>query len=652
MQYTKLIWRDGRPYSEEFDDIYYSSEESEGIPGESEFLHVFFKHNRLPERWLGRNDFVIAELGLGSTLNCVLTIREWLKHCAQQDLEKTLHYIAIEKHPLSANAIKELLGRHSQLKEICEQLIENYPPAVKATHCRSLFNGRVIIHYKFMDVSEALQNEKLNIDAWYLDGFAPAKNPDMWSQQLFNNIAANSGTDATCSTYTSAGQVKRNLVSAGFAVKKVTGFGNKREMLTAVLSESNSTGAELPAYRYKDKPWFVSPVNIKTVDKDAIVVGAGIAGLCVAYSLVRRGWKVTVIDKYGDTQKEASSNPAPIVYPRLSVDNAVDTEFYTAAYCYALHMFEVLQKKSQQKFWFSDGVLQKIEKNRISTIINKFGFNSDFVSIEKQLADSDGQITANFLNAGVVLPTILCEVLKQECGNKLDFIKAELTGVNYNADRWQCLIDNAVIKSSECIIIANGSEINNLGLPLCFPVQTVRGQVVVLNENTCSAKIKQTLNSDFHITPSINAKHYLGATYQINNNLKKISDADNQELLQLLENTYPNVFSDSDYSDAWVGFRTISKDRVPIVGAMPDIDFFSSEYADICHGNARNNYKPACHMTGLFVSAAHGSRGFTSSFLSAEIIASQITGEPSPVSKNIQSYLNPSRFIVNDLKRR
>ena len=80
MQYTNLTWRNGQPYSEMFDDIYYSSDENEQISGESEFNHVFFKNNGLPERWNCADDFVIAELGFGSGLNCLLTIREWLKH--------------------------------------------------------------------------------------------------------------------------------------------------------------------------------------------------------------------------------------------------------------------------------------------------------------------------------------------------------------------------------------------------------------------------------------------------------------------------------------------------------------------------------------------------------------------------------------------
>jgi tRNA 5-methylaminomethyl-2-thiouridine biosynthesis bifunctional protein len=442
MQYTNLIWRDGQPYSELFDDIYYSSNESEVISGESEFQHVFFKHNGLPERWQGRDDFVIAELGFGSGLNCLLTIREWLKHCAECNEEKTLHYVAIEKYPLSAQTIAELISRYAELKPFCDELLNSYPPAIETTHSRRLFDNRVVIHFKFMDACDALDDHKLNVDAWFLDGFSPAKNPAMWSQELFLSIAQNSSDGATCSTYTSAGLVKRNLQKAGFVVNKVSGYGKKRDMLVAELAVAQLNNTATSSLKYKDKPWFEPPQQkaasiLNTAIKNATIVGAGIAGLSLAYALVQRGWIVTIVDNQGDNQKQASSNPAPIVYPRLSINNDVDTEFFTAAYCHALYVFKSLQKKSQRHFWFDDGLLQLMDKKRITQIINKFQFNSDFISIVDGLIDEpvaameEEQVTVNYASAGVVLPAILCDVLKSECGNKLNIIDAEATLILY-----------------------------------------------------------------------------------------------------------------------------------------------------------------------------------------------------------------------------
>jgi tRNA 5-methylaminomethyl-2-thiouridine biosynthesis bifunctional protein len=202
------------------------------------------------------------------------------------------------------------------------------------------------------------------------------------------------------------------------------------------------------------------------------------------------------------------------------------------------------------------------------------------------------------------------------------------------------------------LIVAGGTAINETGLPVEFPVEAVRGQVTVLNANSTSSTIKKTLNAEVHITPMIDGKHYLGATYTRKNTNAAVEREDDLSLLGSLDRIYPDMFKEDDISTSWAGFRTISRDRVPIVGAVPDMEFFNDEYSDIRHGNNARSYRPARYKEGLYISAAHGSRGFTSSFISAEILASLIEGSPVPVNRKVLDYLNPSRFVVNDLKRR
>lgn len=666
MQYSNFIWRDGQPFSETFDDIYYSSSADGCISGESEFNHVFFKNNGLPERWHEDRDFIIAELGFGSGLNCLLTIREWLSQQAACGQDKRLHYIAIEKYPLSPDAIIALLSQYPALQEYCDELVENYPPAVEGFHSRFLFNDRVVIHYRFMDAYAALEDESLNVDAWYLDGFSPAKNPAMWSAELFKKIAQNSGSGSTCSTYTAAGFVKRNLQNNGFTVSKVPGHGSKREMLTASFH-----GDITPPLKYADKPWYQSPVKYNSKNKRASIIGAGIAGLCVAHALVKRGWTVSVIDRHGDMAKETSSNPAAVVYPRLSVNNDVDTELYTAAYCYSLYMLKVLQAKHSEPFWFDHGLLQLINKDRFLEILGKFQFNRAFVAIAEDLpeglavdaatpgksrigSDSDGNVYIEYAAAGVVLPAGLCAAIKAECGDRLTIVKAEVDAIVRVAGGWQCNSGRTKIDSGEIVVIANGTEIKSLdmGLGLYYPVENIRGQVAVLKEKAQSNRITKTVNAGKYITPALQGKHYLGATYSSDNTSPGIVLDDTYKLLTELDTVYPDLFGIDDCSGSWAGIRSMSKDRCPIAGAVPDVDFFNHAYADIRHGNTIKEYQPARYTEGLYITAAHGSRGFTSSFLTAEIIAAQISGEPVPVSKRVVDFISASRFIVNDLKRR
>jgi tRNA 5-methylaminomethyl-2-thiouridine biosynthesis bifunctional protein len=581
----------------------------------------------------------------------VLTIREWLNHCEASNSRKTLHYIAIEKYPLSPDTIIELMSRYPQLKRYSDELVEDYPPAVEATHRRSLFDNRVVIHYKFMDVLDALDDEGLDVDAWYLDGFSPGKNPAMWSQKLFSKLARNSRDGATCSTYTAAGLVKRNLQKAGFITDKVPGFGKKRDMLVARLPVAGEEVKEASPLSYDDKPWFQRPCPLDvTANKSATIIGAGIAGLSLAYSLVQRGWSVTVIDKHAGVAKGASSNPAPIIYPRLSANDDIDMRFYTSAYCHVLYVLKKLQRASGRQFWLAGGLLQLLDETRFNKILDRYKFNEDYISISD--GTPEGKVTIDYVSAGVVLPAILCEVLVEACADNLKIIEADIDGTRYHDERWYCFSGSDAIQDGDVLIVANGTEINQLGLKQKYPVEVVRGQVAVLNANEISSQIKKTLNADVHITPAIDGKHYLGATYSRDSGMTTASQEDNRALIESLNDIYPGMFTEDDCCAAWVGFRTISKDRVPIVGAVPDVAFFEAQYADIRHGSKTSVYDAAAYLKGLYISAAHGSRGFTSSFLSAEIIASLIDGSPMPVGKDILNYLSPSRFIVNDLKRR
>jgi len=263
-----------------------------------------------------------------------------------------------------------------------------------------------------------------------------------------------------------------------------------------------------------------------------------------------------------------------------------------------------------------------------------------------------GEAVVNFASAGVVLPAVLCDVLKNECGDSLNIVEAEVDSVAYDGGKWQCMRRFRIINETEVLIIANGVAVNNLAMPLKLPVETIRGQVVTLNETKASCCIKKTLNADVHITPAINGKHYLGATYVKGCVRLEPCQDDNRRLLESLDNVYPGIFNKNDCCDTWVGFRSVARDRVPIVGAVPDERFFKKHYADIRHGNTRKKYPTAAYLDVLYLSVAHGSRGFTTSFIAAEIVAAQIEGEPSPVNKKLREYLSPSRFIVNDLKRR
>lgn len=258
--FANIHWQDDKaPRSEQFGDVYFYLAD-----GLEESRYVFIHHNRLAERWKqlnGDNDdnnsgdksghFIILETGFGTGLNFLATWQLW-DQVAPSDW--TLHFISIEKFPLQPSDLEKACSAWPELSIYAEQLINNYPAPTAGIHIISLKNpnsdGTVQLHLLMGDIQHWLPqltqgSEQLlalhapwAVDAWFLDGFAPSKNPDMWSNLLFQHMQRLSKANTTFATFTAASMVRRGLQEAGFQVNKAPGFGHKREMLTGFFPSS------------------------------------------------------------------------------------------------------------------------------------------------------------------------------------------------------------------------------------------------------------------------------------------------------------------------------------------------------------------------------------------------------------------------------
>jgi tRNA 5-methylaminomethyl-2-thiouridine biosynthesis bifunctional protein len=223
---AKIEWRDGQPYASEFQDVYFSTDN-----GLLETDYVFSQGNDLATRWLNSSiqTFTIAETGFGTGLNFLCAVNTWLT--SAPPLAK-LHFVSVEKYPLSLTDITTALNFWPQLKAVYEPLLAQYENLIGSSEPISLFDNRVQLSLLIGDATLRLSEINEQFDAWFLDGFAPAKNPEMWQAELFQQMARLSKTSTTFATFTSAGDVRRGLIQAGFVVSKRNGFGKKREMLT------------------------------------------------------------------------------------------------------------------------------------------------------------------------------------------------------------------------------------------------------------------------------------------------------------------------------------------------------------------------------------------------------------------------------------
>jgi tRNA 5-methylaminomethyl-2-thiouridine biosynthesis bifunctional protein len=327
-QTSPLIdWQDGQPVSRRFGDVYFSRDS-----GLEETRHVFLEGNGLRERWAAlapHGRFTIGETGFGTGLNFAAAWALWDEVAPPG---ARLRYVSVERHPLAPADIARTLGLWAGLARPRQALLAQWSELPPGWHRFMFGDGRVLLTLLAGDVGAVLPRLDGRIDAWFLDGFAPAKNPAMWQPDVLAQVARLSALGATCATYTVAGEVRRGLEAAGFAVEKTPGFGRKREMLRGVLRRPPRA-----AWR---APWFARPVP-RAAEREAIVIGAGLAGTSTAASLAARGWSVTLLDRHDSLAAEASGNPQGALYARLSPHATALSELATAGLEYTARSLPV-----------------------------------------------------------------------------------------------------------------------------------------------------------------------------------------------------------------------------------------------------------------------------------------------------------------------
>ncbi|MEM9469064.1 MAG: tRNA (5-methylaminomethyl-2-thiouridine)(34)-methyltransferase MnmD [Pseudomonadota bacterium] len=368
----------GAPTSKQFDDIYFSAQD-----GLAETHHVFLQGNDLPQFWqearFYNTSFCIAETGFGTGLNFLAAWKLFEESAASH---QTLDFVSFEQYPLSPGEIDEALKPwDEQLGKYKKQLLEQYPIRVEGFH-RIVFNKNIVLTLIFGDMNEYIGELDAQVDCWFLDGFTPAKNPQMWSDTLYQNMDRLSYDGSRFATFTAAGDVKRGLENAGFAVKKTEGFGRKRDMLVGKYQNTK-----------KIKKTYSKPEKIG-------VIGGGLAGTSCAFALDQYGFDVTLYEASDKLASGASGNSIGLYNPRFSALKAPDSLFYTSAFAQiirtaqnaedvdytpsgALHLINAPEKEKrfaklvQNWNWHEDHICL-VSKEEASAIV---GINLDFKSL-------------------------------------------------------------------------------------------------------------------------------------------------------------------------------------------------------------------------------------------------------------------------------
>lgn len=644
MKYANLEWRDGQPYNPEFDDVYFSIDN-----GIEETEHVFIHHNQLQERFTenSKSSFVIAETGFGSGLNFLISVKHWLELSQPQ---QTLYFYSVENTPFTLEDLILAQKSWPELNHIAAPLQQQYCVASDGFHLFDLFAGRVKLILMIGDVHVMLPQMQARVDAWFLDGFAPGCNPDMWSENVFSHIKRLSQAGTTISTYTAAGFVKRALITEGFDVKKVSGTGNKRHMLTASLNNEVILPEKL------SQPWY-EPESWKISEKKVTIIGAGLAGVCSAWELVKRGFQVEIIDEAAEYATQASGNPAGMLMPRLSLQDSADAEFSTSAYLYALRCLQLIDSKQQA--WQQTGGMQLASSERIKKQISNYPQDTSLAQVldaNKASELSGLKIDAPvhyFSKAACVFPRELIQFLIEEMGEALSFTyNTHIDSIVYENKQWQLLSNNERVHKTPCLILANAWSIKQFSQFNHLELRPARGQLSYYKANQQSSQLKVPLSFEAYLMPENNGLHVSGASFELDDYTTELRDKEFQDNFQDINHWFKDLFEKDDISGGRASVRAVTPDRLPIVGHVIDYDKALKDYGDLHKGKVASSYPRAEALPGLFVNTGYGARGFSSAFLCSEMLAAMICDEPLPVSSRVRYALDSSRFLIRSIRKK
>ncbi len=623
----RLDWGDASPRSIFFDDIYFSGD------GVAETTHVFLDGNGLPARFERAQDFTIGELGFGAGLNFLVAWRAWLKAAKPQTAR--LHFLSVEAFPLTTDDLRRVHQQWPDLSDLSAPLIENWPPPHRGLHQIS-FAGGVTLTLYFGDALDGVAQAEACVDAWFLDGFAPSKNPDMWSDDLMREIARLSSPLATFSTFTVAGGVRRSLRAAGFEIEKRPGFGRKREMLSGALTHHITQPS-------KREPWFDRGVLAPLIsDARIAIIGGGIAGASLAHALTAAGFAPVVYEADAPASG-ASGNPAGLIMPRLDADDTPAAKFFAQAYLHTIRLLTTLQKKTPGILFNACGVqlkaLNETDQRRHQKLIEMPALPDDWIE------QTDGDLY--FPQGGVVDPACFVRALLGETR----IINQTAQRLQKNNKTWIVEDDGGNATAFDIVIVANGLEAIRFSQLHSLPLTGSVGQI----EWFPDAAAPDHANAfGPYAAPAPKGGLIIGATYApiTIGEMPAFTPEATQSNIDAVARTLPDIAAPltADASRPRASIRCTTPDRLPVAGPAPDWGFYAGAYDGLRQGR-KGDYPQGQMQEGLYLLSGLGSRGLVTAPLAAAMIAGALTGGPSPVEPGVAEALHPARFFIRDLKR-
>ena len=585
-------------YSRWYDDIYF--DKTDGV---KEKEHVYLNANDLANRIKLSDKLCIAELGFGTGLNFILTWRLWKKN---RKPNSSLTYISFEKAPLSKKEMTRVYKKFKELNDFSDQLIQKLTDNYK-TNRTIYFKSENINLILIYDDFSLLTNFDFKADIWFLDGFAPSKNPEVWDNSYYKNIYNRTNLKGSLSTFTSSGLVRRGLALAGFNVTKVSGFGQKREMLKAIKIESD--------IKLKVN------LNYENTIGPVAIIGAGISGASLAYAFRKRNIECYIVEKSSNVASGASGNKLALQMPKMTADNSPYGLMSLEAFTFSRNLAKELKAAPR-----SDGLILLPSRDREIIKFKKLlesGWPNDLIqSYTDKINCFNIDNYIYMRSSGIV--------------DNIKFIKRLIDGVkiffNFNVTKIKSTKNNSKIIHNEqgnvlnaqTVIWANGYNITDI----CdkIPIEPVSGQVTFLKSNPQTSKLKLNFSYGQFFSQSFKGYHQIGSSFNRNTNVNFNQIDQNKNLSFIPEFLKQRIInSNVDLNEYRVSVRSSTKDRMPFFCNLNEIK--------------QNKYENEYVLGGM------GAWGFVYAPYYAELMVRELLNENPIINSKLDKLLRINRLL-------
>ena len=597
------------PISKQFGDVYFSKDN-----GLLETRHVFLNGNDLTERLSQLHDyqyFCVGETGFGTGLNILTLWQLWQQ--VRLDNHSHLHVVSVEKFPLNKADLIRALNVWTELKPLAEKLIQQYPLPIAGCHRLSFPEERFSIDLWLGDAQDIFPTipKTQTVNAWFLDGFAPSCNPDMWQANVLDHMVRLSDFGTTFASFSVAGILKRGLKQHGIQISRPRGFGHKREMLKAIWLDTSQTETQ----SQDSETTIAAPPKSETSKQRKIaIIGAGIAGLSSAWAFAQRGHQVTIYEQ-NEPLSGASGNPLALLNPKLCPIEQAHEHLMTLSWQHALNFYP--QFKAFRPIQVQQIALKNADE--LSGLVEQYPENVLTANTTLECFPETEFPSLTLHQAGAVSPHQLRDEILQHANIRIEKVKiSRLESTDSQVTLWQ---DQQIIAITDHAIVCCAKQSAELfeNYPVLKPI---RGQVSWVENSQRPLALDQAYSYGGYCMQLDTAQLILGASFYPNRDDAEVLTEDHVHNYELIHNVFPQYAEQLPKLETWQGrasVRAQSLDYFPLVGKIQNLG-------------------------QIYTFAGLGSKGFLFAPLCSEILAALILGELCPVPQSLLDKLNPQRF--------